>query len=146
MRFARVGTSAAIATRFAANRWTTRCGSRCGSFKLAVGAEKRPNAITPPEPTRRLFFALWPDEVMRGGLARAIRKAVRGSGGRPVPTESLHITLAFLGSVPERRVAALGALAGKVAGELAGFDRPLTLRLDRLEHWRAARLLCVLPA
>jgi 2'-5' RNA ligase len=97
-------------------------------------------------PSRRLFLALWPDEVMRGELARATRKAVRGSGGRPVPVESLHLTLAFLGSVPESRVPPLGALAGKVAGELAGADRPLSILLDRLEHWRAAQLLCVLPA
>ncbi len=41
-------------------------------------------------------------------------------GGRPVPRENLHLTLAFLGSVPEASVPALRELAGKLAGEAAG--------------------------
>ncbi|HYL02781.1 MAG TPA: 2'-5' RNA ligase family protein, partial [Steroidobacteraceae bacterium] len=72
------------------------------------GDEPRTPAA-PPERTRRLFFALWPDAAQRTVLAHAVRKAVRNCGGRPVPAESLHVTLAFLGSVPESRMAELGA-------------------------------------
>jgi len=57
------------------------------------------SAVSPA--TRRLFFALWPDEATREQLAHITRKAVRGSGGRPIPVENLHSTLVFLGSVPE---------------------------------------------
>lgn len=96
------------------------------------------------EPGRRLFFALWPNEPMRAALAQATRKAVRASGGRPVPAASLHITLAFLGWVPERRLAELAPLAREAARAASG--ETLELRFDRLEHWRAAQLLCVLPA
>src|SRR5205807_403857 len=77
-------------------------------------AVRRPPPET-REPTRRLFFALWPDAGQRAALVHATRKAVRSSGGRPVPEESLHVTLAFLGSVPERRVAELQAIARRVA-------------------------------
>lgn len=48
---------------------------------------------------RRVFFALWPDEPTRATLARATRRAVRLSGGRPTARHNLHVTLAFLGGV-----------------------------------------------
>ena len=94
------------------------------------------------EPTRRLFFALWPDDAQRAALAHATRKAVRSSGGRPVPEHSLHVTLAFLGSVPERRVAELHVIARRVALGAAASGRPLLVSFDRLVHWTKARILC----
>jgi RNA 2',3'-cyclic 3'-phosphodiesterase len=93
------------------------------------------------EPSRRLFFALWPDAAMREAMAHATRKAARASGGRPVAAANLHVTLAFLGPVPERR---LGELAEIARGAAAGGS--LELAFDHLEYWRAARLLCALPA
>jgi RNA 2',3'-cyclic 3'-phosphodiesterase len=93
------------------------------------------------EPTRRLFFALWPDEEQRASLAHAVRKAVRTSGGRPVPGANVHLTLAFLGSVPESRVAELRAIARRTA---AGFPReavPLRLTFERLAHFGQAQVL-----
>ncbi len=71
----------------------------------------------------------------------ATRKAARASGGRPVPAANLHVTLAFLGLVPERR---LGKLAEIARGAAAGGRLELTF--DHLEYWRAAQLLCALPA
>ena len=96
------------------------------------------------EPTRRLFFALWPDAGQRAALVHATRKAVRSSGGRPVPEESLHVTLAFLGSVPERRVAELQAIARRIAE--APEAAPLRVSFDRLVHWAKPRILCALDA
>jgi len=97
------------------------------------------------EPTRRLFFALWPDAGQRAALVHATRKAVRSSGGRPVPEESLHVTLAFLGSVPERRVAELQAIARRVA-EAPEAGAPMLVSFDRLVHWTKPRILCALDA
>lgn len=116
-------------------------------------AERPPPGAAPPEPTRRLFFALWPDEAMREAMVRATHEAARASGGRPVPAQNLHVTLAFLGSVPERRLPQLTASArgaGKPvcrAGESPACDEPgVELAFDRLAYWRGAHVLCALPA
>jgi 2'-5' RNA ligase len=87
--------------------------------------------------SHRLFFALWPDDETRERIAHAVRKAVRGSGGRPIPTENLHSTLAFLGSVPEERLTQVMALA---EGSGTG---PFEITLDRVEHWAKPMVLCV---
>ncbi|HEY1891686.1 MAG TPA: ankyrin repeat domain-containing protein [Steroidobacteraceae bacterium] len=90
------------------------------------------------EPTCRLFFALWPDQAMRDAMVRATRKAAPAAG-RPVPASNLHVTLAFLGSVPERRLGELREVARASAASPGG---RLELTFDHLEYWRAARLLC----
>jgi RNA 2',3'-cyclic 3'-phosphodiesterase len=118
-----------------------------------VAAEELRAGTAPPEPTRRLFFALWPDEAMRQAMAHATRKAARASGGRPLPAENLHVTLAFLGSVAQRRLPQLAEVARRAVALPSGEAVPLSddepaldLAFDRLEHWRAAQLLCALPA
>ncbi len=73
-------------------------------------------------------------------MEQATGKAARASGGRPVPGGNLHVTLAFLGSVPEQRLAELGGIA-----RLAASGGTLELVFDHLEYWRAAQLLCALP-
>ena len=93
-----------------------------------------------------MFFALWPDEEQRAALAHATRKAVRSSGGRPVPEQSLHVTLAFLGSVPERRLAELQAIARRIAQAAAAQDAPILVSFDRLVHWARPRILCALAS
>jgi RNA 2',3'-cyclic 3'-phosphodiesterase len=54
----------------------------------------------------RLFVALELPEAARMALA-AFRDAADAEVWRPVPTEALHLTLAFLGSRPEQDVAAI---------------------------------------
>jgi 2'-5' RNA ligase len=58
--------------------------------------------VAPDEPareSRRVFFALWPDDATRTRLARATKDAVRRSGGRPIAKDRLHVTVAFLGAL-----------------------------------------------
>jgi len=116
--------------------------------------------------TRRLFFALWPEEPMREALAAAVGGAIAAMHGcRPVPLANLHVTLAFLGAVPEAALGALTELAGEVSrrpalahpapgptdavggmpadhghGQLA--HSALEIQLDTIEHWRRAEILC----
>jgi RNA 2',3'-cyclic 3'-phosphodiesterase len=99
----------------------------------------------PAPPTQRLFFALWPDEVQRRTLEHAAAKAVRRSGGRPVPASNLHVTLAFLGSVTAARIPELQRIAGECATALAQHAPP-TLTFARLAHWKEAQILCALVA
>ncbi|PND33545.1 RNA 2',3'-cyclic phosphodiesterase [Achromobacter pulmonis] len=67
--------------------------------------------------TVRLFYALWPSPPLAGSLAAWAEHARPHCGGRLMRTETLHLTLAFLGPVdaaladeliaatPERRLA-----------------------------------------
>lgn len=89
--------------------------------------------------TRRLFFALWPDETSRERLARLARKTARRRGKR-VPDENLHITLVFLGSVSAVQAACLVRATEDVRGE------PFSLRLDRVGHWARPRVLWIGPS
>ncbi len=61
-----------------------------------------------------------------------------------MPEHSLHVTLAFLGSVPERRLAELHVIARRVAQAAAVSGRPLLVSFDRLVHWTKPRILCAL--
>jgi 2'-5' RNA ligase len=98
------------------------------------------------ESARRLFFALWPDEAQRAALSRAARKLLRACGGRPVPAENLHVTLAFLGFVPGARLEELRRIAGGVAAALPREALPLVLRLEQLMHFPQAQVLAVLAS
>jgi RNA 2',3'-cyclic 3'-phosphodiesterase len=97
------------------------------------------------EPTRRLFFALWPDEPSRVALVHATRKAVRHSGGRPVAEHNLHTTLLFLGSVAESRVSEVATIGARAAAETLvardDFSWPPGFVFDRIELWQKAHVL-----
>jgi RNA 2',3'-cyclic 3'-phosphodiesterase len=128
------------------------------------------------ESTRRLFFALWPDELMQSALAAAARTVISTCDGTAVPTRNFHFTLAFLGAVPEARIADLTPIAARVAlafqSVIAGSDAddppvgapraairgsrpgssseariaPIAITLDRIEHWRKSQILCATSA
>ncbi|ABI55866.1 RNA 2',3'-cyclic phosphodiesterase [Alkalilimnicola ehrlichii MLHE-1] len=91
---------------------------------------------TPATTRHRVFFALWPDEALRDGLARLARSL---RGGRPVPRGHLHLTLAFAGLVTAEQVACLQRAA-------AGVRAPaFTLRLQTLGGFARARVAHVAP-
>lgn len=85
--------------------------------------------------SRRVFFALWPDEAAAKALHALARASQAGCGGRLMRRESLHLTLAFLGSIPESRLADAAAVAAAVTAE------PFAFTLDRLGYWRHNRIL-----
>jgi 2'-5' RNA ligase len=89
---------------------------------------------------RRLFFALWPDETTREALRRATRAVVRHCGGKPVPPHNYHLTLAFLGNVPEEQFEAVCGAARGVSFE------PVTLTLDQIGHFPAPQVLWIAPS
>jgi RNA 2',3'-cyclic 3'-phosphodiesterase len=79
---------------------------------------------------RRLFVALEPPDAVRRRIVRAAAELRRAAGRaeadvRWVAPENLHLTLQFLGGVPEERVPVLAAaLEAAAAG-----SRPLTLEV-----------------
>src|SRR5579872_2052510 len=90
------------------------------------------------EPSQRLFFALWPSDPQRLMLLDALQAVLSQCGGLAVPAANLHVTLAFLGSVLERRIPELLHL-----GQLLARDSsPMQLELSRIAYWRESQILC----
>lgn len=79
--------------------------------------------------SHRVFFALWPDQEAAGRLAALAHSLTGSSGGRLIRPASLHLTLAFIGSVTPTRLAELEGIAAGI--RVAAFD----LSLDRLGFW-----------
>jgi RNA 2',3'-cyclic 3'-phosphodiesterase len=90
--------------------------------------------------TARVFFALWPDADMRIALDRLSGKMHALCGGRRTRANAMHITLAFLGEVPEARLAGLQTVAAQV--RCSGCDIALT----HLGWWPRSRIAWVAPA
>lgn len=82
----------------------------------------------------RLFFALWPADPVRDALAAAAAPLLEACRGRRVAKRNYHLTLAFLGGVPARRLDALRAAAATV--HAAPFD----MTLDRHGFWPGPRV------
>jgi 2'-5' RNA ligase len=84
--------------------------------------------------TRRLFFALWPDDATRAALNRTGKWLHQHWGGRRMRADTLHITLAFLGDLP---AAQLDALLQGIHGIPVG---TFELSLDQAGHWSHNRI------
>jgi RNA 2',3'-cyclic 3'-phosphodiesterase len=84
--------------------------------------------------SRRLFYALWPDAASNAALSRVAETLALPAAARPVRPEDRHITLAFLGTVPEVVRPALAAL-------LEPWPPLTACVLDRLEYWSDAGAL-----
>jgi 2'-5' RNA ligase len=89
---------------------------------------------------RRLFLALEPPDPVRrrlASLADELRRAAGRAGEeiRWVPPANVHLTLQFLGAVPEERVAAIEAALGDAAREA----RPLSLAVRGVGGFPNAR-------
>jgi 2'-5' RNA ligase len=87
----------------------------------------------------RLFFALWPEPGTLAASLERLRALTHGSEGRPQRPDQLHLTLEFLGDVPEGRLAAVLEAGADASGNL----QPFEVVLDRLEHWRRPQVLCL---
>ena len=79
--------------------------------------------------TKRLFFALWPDNRQRDRLRDVINSVAKTVEGTAVDRRNWHITLAFIGTFPEDRVPYLLERAEQINVE------PFRLSFDRLEFW-----------
>lgn len=86
-------------------------------------------------PRARVFFALWPSVENADRLAAIAADAVAGFGGYAMRRDTIHMTLAFVGEIPEYRLDDLRRVGTEVGGE--AFD----MALDRMEHWAHNRLL-----
>lgn len=87
---------------------------------------------------RRLFLALWPDDMTRRELADRQKKLARNERlktAKPVAAANLHITMHFLGAVTGEVHAQLEALLYGVKAQ------PCTLVIDRWGYFPRAKVL-----
>ena len=70
---------------------------------------------------------------MQTALADATHAITGSADGRAVPTANFHLTLAFLGAVPETRIAALTPIAAQVAAAFPQSHAPIDVTLDTVE-------------
>ena len=90
--------------------------------------------------TRRLFFALWPDDRQRDRLRDHISPVAKLVEGQHVYRGSWHVTTAFIGDFEERRIPDLLARAAEIQVE------PFRTRFDRVEFWPRPRVACLVGA
>ena len=77
----------------------------------------------------RLFFALWPPTEATERLFELAQATADQFGGKPTRQETIHLTLAFLGEVPDERL----PLAIQTAMRVRAV--PFELAIDRLAYW-----------
>ncbi len=85
----------------------------------------------------RIFFALWPDSIVRRALSSWQGK-LEGMG-RAMRPGNLHVTLVFLGNVEASRLEALQLAASEI--EASRFD----LCLDEVRYWQHNRIWHAAP-
>ena len=90
--------------------------------------------------TRRLFFALWPDDRQRDRLRDFISPIAKLVEGQHVYRGSWHVTTAFIGDFEEGLIPDLQARAAEILVE------PFRTRFDRVEFWPRPKVASLVAA
>ncbi len=90
--------------------------------------------------TKRLFFALWPDNRQRDRLRDVINSVARTVEGRAIDRRNWHVTVSYVGDFEEARIPELLELTSRI--EVQAFR----LGFDRLEFWARPKLACLVAA
>ena len=85
--------------------------------------------------TRRLFFALWPNDKIRNLIVKELKQLPESINGQAIQSENLHITLHFIGSVNEEFQACMQKAAATVSAK--GF----ICQLDRYGYFPRSKTL-----
>lgn len=80
------------------------------------------------EPALRLFLALWPDDDTRAALLARQQAQTWPAAARLTQANDLHLTLHFLGPVPQ-------TLLSTLKQALPAPREPISLTLDRVAVW-----------
>jgi 2'-5' RNA ligase len=82
-----------------------------------------------------LFFATFPDTETRRRIAAVAHALELAPPSSVVPSENFHLTLAFVGELPETKLPTLLKIGA------AQRARAFTLRFDAYEYWPDSRLV-----
>jgi RNA 2',3'-cyclic 3'-phosphodiesterase len=83
----------------------------------------------------RLFFALWPDPRVAQRLFEIARQLNLGIGSRLIDPKNYHVTLAFVGEVPDAKLAVLQQIARSSCAPRFAF------KCDSIEFWRDSQVV-----
>ncbi|UCH49702.1 MAG: RNA 2',3'-cyclic phosphodiesterase [Betaproteobacteria bacterium] len=89
--------------------------------------------------SQRLFFALWPNAKLQTALHVAGQRLQETFGGRVVRTENIHMTLAFLGSIPAERFDELLGIGGAIR------TKSFELKLTEMGCWKRSAVGWIAP-
>jgi 2'-5' RNA ligase len=89
--------------------------------------------------TARVFFALWPNEAVRGEFLRWAEEFRKDCGGRVTQPANIHLTLVFLGNIPASRLEELTSLAAGISG------RAFHLEFSEPNYFRHNRIVWAAP-
>ena len=90
--------------------------------------------------TARVFIALWPDDAAtRAELAALGARLHEAVSGRSTRSETIHLTLVFIGDLARERIP---DLVGKLATVAAPSFR---IEFDRIDCWRHNRIAYLAP-
>lgn len=87
--------------------------------------------------SKTVFFALWPDNRQRDRLRDVINSVAKTVEGRVVDRREWHITLVYIGDVPDDQIPYLLERASRIQVE------PFRLSFDKLEFWARPKVACV---
>lgn len=85
---------------------------------------------------KRLFFALWPDDITRQQCVK-ITRAINNGNTRPVNPANLHVTLLFLGNIASDKETVFRQEAATIP------VLKIALRFDQLNFWKKPGVLCL---
>jgi len=83
----------------------------------------------------RVFFALWPTPEIQHKLHAVAKTHQAECNGRIMRTETLHMTLQFIGNIRRGQLSALIKAADQVSG-----ITPFKFELDKLACWKHNRI------
>lgn len=92
-------------------------------------------------PGARLFFALWPGQVLRERVTTHQALWNWAPPSRPTPAAKTHLTLLFMDGVDPARIPDLLQIGADVGRQFAGFE----LVLDRAGVWRHGGIAHLAP-
>lgn len=85
---------------------------------------------------KRLFFALWPDEKVRNQCMKIMERLNDGRS-RAINPANLHVTLLFLGYIPEEKVIIIKQEADHIAVP------KIRVNFNQISFWKKPGILCL---
>ena len=84
----------------------------------------------------RLVFALWPDERVRREIAALRSRMAQEYCGHETRADTLHLTLLFVGNIPDLRVPTLLACGDRVQARSRFISRSMPAAISMKPRWR----------